>query len=82
MPGRLFGFTGAVISGIGGLGAFYLLILKLLGESIGNRPLFFVSIFMIVIGLQSMMMGMIGELLMRTYFESNGRKTYTVREMA
>jgi len=29
MPGRLFGFTGAVISGIGGLGAFYLLILIL-----------------------------------------------------
>ncbi|MBP7928134.1 glycosyltransferase family 2 protein [Patescibacteria group bacterium] len=81
MPGRLFGATGALISGVGGVGAFYLLVLKLMGQSIGNRPLFFVSIFMLVIGLQSMMIGMIGELLMRTYFESGSRKTYTVREI-
>ncbi|HXK52695.1 glycosyltransferase family 2 protein [Candidatus Nomurabacteria bacterium] len=80
IPGRLFGATGALISGMGGLIAFYLLILKLMGQSIGGRPLFFVSIFMIVIGLQSLMIGMIGELLMRTYFEASGRKTYTIRE--
>lgn len=79
MPGRLFGFTGAVISGIGGLIAFYLLIVKLLGNPIGDRPLLTLAVLMITVGIQSMMMGMIGELLMRTYFESSGRKTYVIR---
>lgn len=80
MPGRLFGFTGAVIAGLGGLGNLYLLVLKLQGQSIGSRPLFIVSILMFVLGLQSMMIGMLGELMMRIYFESSGRNTFTVRE--
>lgn len=80
LPGRLFGFTGAVIAGFGGLAGFYLFILKLMGQSIGNRPLLTLSVVLIIVGIQSMMFGMIGELLMRTYFESSGRKTYTVRE--
>lgn len=80
LPGRLFGFTGALVSGLGGLGTLYLLILKLMGESIGSRPLFIVSVLMLVVGVQMVMVGMIGELLMRVYFEAGGRKTYTVRE--
>lgn len=81
MPGRLFGFTGAIIAGIGGLGGFYLLILKLMGQSIGDRPLFTVSMIFVVVGIQSMMMGMLGEIMLRTYFESTGRKTYVKREV-
>lgn len=81
MPGRLFGFAGAVIAGLGGLGAFYLLILKIMGESIGNRPLLILSVLLIIVGIQSMMTGMLGELNMRTYFESSGRKTYIVRQV-
>jgi glycosyltransferase involved in cell wall biosynthesis len=81
MPGRLFGFTGALISGLGGLMGMYLLILKILGYSIGNRPLLTLAILLIIVGVQSMMLGMLGELMMRTYFESSGRKTYMVREI-
>ena len=81
MPGRLFGFTGAVVSGIGGVFGVYLLILKLLGHSIGNRPLLTLSFLFIIVGIQSMMLGMLGELMMRVYFESSGRKTYMVREV-
>lgn len=80
LPGRLFGALGAMIMSLGGLGAFYMLILKIMGESIGGRPLFFVSILMIVVGVQMFTLGMLGELMMRTYFESSGRKTYTIRE--
>ncbi len=80
LPGRLFGFTGAVISGVGGAMGLYLLVLKLMGQSIGNRPLLILSVVLIIVGVQSMMMGMLGELMMRVYFESSGRKTYTIRE--
>jgi len=80
MPGRLFGFTGAVIAGLGGIGTFYLFVLKLMGQSIGSRPLFIVSILMLVLGLQSVMIGMLGELMLRIYFEAGGRETFVVRE--
>ena len=53
-----------------------------MGESIGNRPLLTLSVLLIIVGVQSMMTGMIGELMMRTYFESSGRRTYVVRETA
>ena len=79
MPGRLFGFTGFVITGLGGLIGVYLTILKIFGQSIGSRPLFIAAVLMIIVGIQSMMMGMLGELLLRVYFESTGRKTYVVR---
>lgn len=81
MPGRLFGFAGAMIAGLGGLGAFYLLVLKIMGQSIGNRPLLTLSVLLIIVGIQSMMTGMLGELMMRTYFESSGRRTYIVRQV-
>lgn len=81
MPGRLFGFTGALVSGVGGIFAVYLFILKLLGHQIGNRPLLTLSVLLIIVGIQSMMLGMLGELMMRVYFESSGRKTYMVREV-
>ena len=82
MPGRLFGFTGLILSGIGGVFAFYLFILKILGQSIGNRPLLTLSVLLIIVGIQSVMFGMLGELMMRTYFESSDKKTYMVREIA
>ncbi len=81
MPGRLFGATGALIAGFGALGTGYLLVLKLMGYSIGDRPLFMVSILMLVLGLQSIMIGVLGELMMRIYFESSGRDTFVIREV-
>ena len=80
MPGRLFGFTGAIISGFGGMGMLYLFVLKILGQSISNRPLLIASVLMLVVGVQLVMTGLLGELMMRVYFESSGRKTYAVRE--
>lgn len=81
MPGRLFGFTGAILSGVGGVFGIYLFILKLMGHSIGNRPLLTLAVLLIIVGIQSMMLGMLGELMMRIYFESSGKKTYFTREI-
>lgn len=80
MPGRLFGFTGVIISGAGGLIGLYLLVLKIMGQSIGNRPLLILGVLLIIVGVQSIMMGMLGELMLRVYFEASDRKTYTIRE--
>jgi dolichol-phosphate mannosyltransferase len=82
MPGRFFGFSGIIISGIGTAMGIYLVGVKLfLGEDIGNRPLLSLAVLMIIIGFQSIMFGLLGELMMRIYFEAAGRKTYTIREI-
>lgn len=80
MPGRLFGATGAALTGLGGLVGVYLLILKLFGQSIGDRPLLIASVVLVIVGVQSMMMGMLGELLLRIYFEGSNKRSYLVRE--
>jgi glycosyltransferase involved in cell wall biosynthesis len=81
MPGRVFGSTGFVTFTAG----FFLLLytvgyLKLfLNESINDRPLFTGGLIMIVTGMQLMMTGLLGELMMRSYYEGSGRKPYIVR---
>lgn len=82
MPGRLFGFTGVVLGGLGFIGASYLTVLKLMGHAIGHRPLLLASVLLIIVGVQFVMMGMLGELMLRVYFESSSRKTYAVRRTA
>lgn len=82
MPGRLFGFGGAMIAFVGAAVSIVLILEKIfLGANLADRPLFTLSVFMFVLGLVTMMLGMLGELMMRTYFESSGRKPYMVREI-
>ncbi len=81
LPGRLFGFTGAAMAFVGCLIGAYLTFVKFfMHEPIGGRPLLILAMMLIVVGVQSFMLGLIGELMMRTYFESSGRKTYLVKE--
>ncbi|MBI4091417.1 glycosyltransferase family 2 protein [candidate division WWE3 bacterium] len=81
MPGRLFGSVGIAMFGLGSLLSLYLVIEKLVfGQSIGDRPLLIFSVLFVVLGAQFIMTGFLGELLMRIYFESGGRKVYTVKE--
>jgi glycosyltransferase involved in cell wall biosynthesis len=81
MPGRLFGSMGVGLFGIGVVLSLYLVSQKIfLGLSIGNRPLLtFAGLFM-TMGLQLFMTGFLGELLMRIYFDTGGKKIYTNRE--
>ncbi len=81
MPGRLFGSIGILMFAVGLVTSVYLAYEKLfLGLSIGGRPLLIFSFLFIVIGVQLIMTGLLGELIMRVYFESGGRKVYTVSE--
>lgn len=45
-----------------------------------TSPLFPISIMIGILGVQSILMGLIAEMLMRTYHESQGKPTYTVRK--
>lgn len=81
-PMHVFGLFGlsAMILGIV-LGA-YLTFLKLgLGQSIGDRPLLILSVVLFITGVQLFSFGLLAELLMRTYHESQNRPIYRVREV-
>jgi len=65
-PMYFFGFIGLLLSGIGLLINSYLSILWFQGVYIGNRPLFFLGILLIVVGIQSLSIGLIGELIVNT----------------
>jgi glycosyltransferase involved in cell wall biosynthesis len=80
-PMHLFGSMGMASFGIGSMIEFYLLILKTMGEDIGNRPLFMVGILMILGGVQLITTGFLSEILMRTYYESQNKKPYVVKEV-
>lgn len=59
----------------------YLLVLKLLGNDIWGRPILILSVTLILGGIQFLTFGVIAELIMRVYYESQHKKTYNVREI-
>ncbi len=82
-PMHVFGLLGMVSTTIGILLGLYLTFLKLgLGEKIGDRPLLILSVVLLLTGIQLFCFGLLGELMMRTYHESQGRPIYRVREIA
>ena len=48
---------------------------------IGDRPLFLLSFLLILVGMQFLMMGLLGEMIMRTYYEARDRPTYYIRSL-
>ena len=57
----------------------YLLVIKFRGEDIGNRPLFSLALVLGLAGVQAFCFGLLGELQIRTYHESQGRPIYRIR---
>ena len=80
-PMHLFGSIGVPMLGIGVLIDLYLFILKIFGESIGQRPLLILGVMLTLGGIQLITTGFIAELIMRTYFESQNKKPYTIKEI-
>jgi glycosyltransferase involved in cell wall biosynthesis len=80
-PIYLFGGAGAVLMSIGALDLFYLLIRRtLLGVPVFSSPLLQIGVMFFIMGFQSILMGLIAELLARTYHESQQKPTYTIRK--
>lgn len=81
-PMQILGFSGLVSFGLGSLIGLYLTFEKVVYEAaIGNRPLLLLSVLLIVLGVQSLSMGFLGEMLTRIYYESQHKPIYTVREI-
>lgn len=51
------------------------------GRTLTGNPLFYLSIFMAMIGVQFVLIGLLGEINIRTYYESQKKKTYVVKEI-
>lgn len=80
-PMHLFGTIGIFSFLIGALINFYLLIEKLLGNDIWGRPLLLLGVVLLIGGIQLITFGFMAELIMRTYFESQNKKPYGVKEV-
>ena len=81
-PGHLFGGLGLALGGVGFAILAYLSGLKLLtGAEIGDRPLLTLAVLLIMVGVQFITMGLLGELIVRTYHESQDKPIYYVREV-
>lgn len=81
-PMHVFGLLGIISMTVGTVLGLYLTFLKLgLGQSIGDRPLLILVVILLLTGVQLFCFGLLGELLMRTYHESQGRPIYRVREV-
>lgn len=52
-----------------------------IGQSLIQSPLLLLSAILVLMGFQSILMGLLTELVMRTYHESQGKKTYVVRQV-
>ncbi|MGC9467405.1 MAG: glycosyltransferase family 2 protein [Anaerolineae bacterium] len=79
-PMQLFGLAGLTSGGIGFALALYLAIFKIVtGADIGNRPLLSLAILLMILGAQFLVMGLLGELQARTYFEVQDKPIYAIR---
>ena len=81
-PMRLFGGAGITMMFISFIMLLSLFIRKLLeGIPILTSPIFSLGVMFFILGFQSILMGLIAELLARTYHESQKKPTYTIRQI-
>lgn len=91
-PMQLFGGVGLASSGLGILVGAYLVGAKIVrgilygraafrAFQIGSSPWLMLAVLLILLGVQFMMIGLLGELLMRTYHEAQGKPIYSVRRV-
>jgi len=78
-PIHLFGTLGIITFVAGAVIDLYLLLLKLLGNDIWGKPLLLLGIMLTIGGIQIITIGIIAEMLMRTYYESQYKKTYRIK---
>jgi glycosyltransferase involved in cell wall biosynthesis len=81
-PLQMFGLIGVPLGLVGFVIAAYLSYQRLFGfESIANRPLLLLAVLLIFAGIQFVTMGLLAEIMSRTYHESQDKPVYVIREV-
>jgi len=81
-PIQMFGLLGLFSGMIGFIVTAYLIIMRLFfNQSLADRPLFILSIFMIFIGVQLITIGLLAEVLIRVYHKVQDRSTYVIKDI-
>ena len=81
-PIQFFGPVGIASGFLGFLILFYLSIDKLFfGKDIGARPLLLLGALLVIVGIQLIGMGLIGEMLVRVYHESQRKPIYVIKKI-
>jgi glycosyltransferase involved in cell wall biosynthesis len=81
-PLQIFGIIGLISGTIGGIIGLWLSYVRLIRvESIANRPLLLLAILLIVIGVQFITLGLLAEIVVRSYHESTEKRIYFVRDI-
>ena len=80
-PLQIFGGIGLLMGAGGVLLGVYLTFLKVfMAENIGDRPLLILAVMLIILGVQMVSIGLVAEIVVRTYHESQQKPIYMVRE--
>jgi glycosyltransferase involved in cell wall biosynthesis len=81
-PLQIFGAIGLTMGAVGAIVTGWLVVVRLFTtQGIGNRPLLLFGILLMFTGLQFLTIGLLAELQIRTYHESQDKPTYAIREM-
>ena len=81
-PIHVFGFPGILAGTLGVLLTLYLGVERLFfGVALADRPILLLAILLVLVGVQFVALGLVGEMLARLYHESQGKPTYVVREV-
>jgi len=82
-PIHLFGILGVLLIILGIFINIYLLIIKVgFGQDIGTRPLLIFGMMFILAGIQLFTIGIVMELLIRTYYESQNKRPYRIKSIS
>ena len=80
-PMHIFGLIGSVVFTFGIGINLYMAVLKIMGQDIWGKPLLMLGILLTLGGIQFITIGIVTEVLMRTYYESQDKKAYQIREI-
>ena len=78
---HLFGNLGVFLFGVGVIINLYLVFLKLQGQDIWGKPLLILGLMLVIGGIQLITIGIVVEIQMRTYFESQQKRPYKIRRI-
>ncbi|MFN8179581.1 MAG: glycosyltransferase family 2 protein [bacterium] len=81
-PLQIFGLWGLGLFTVGGGTTAYLVVMRLFHQvSLSNRPILQIAVLLTLVGIQLISMGLLAEITIRTYHESQAKPTYVIREL-